>query len=181
MTTKTPIITIRTTASSPPWSPAMLSHPIMAFMHAYTAAWCETNAAHSQPPNTWLTTDFELGAHDGRRLTGCEVGAKAFIQSLALYESSTVEIDSVYIEETGDGYQGLAMGRVFAKFRGGDVEGEKVVDSKGREWDISVPRAYDCAFVKDEEGPVEGLKLKRMLVCGDMHPVVKEAKKRGLV
>jgi hypothetical protein len=47
--------------------------------------------------------------------------------------------------------------------------------------DISVPRAYDSAFVKDKDGLAEGLKLERMLVCGDMYPVVVEAKKRGLV
>ena len=88
----------------------------------------------------------------------------------------------MYIEETEEGYQGLAMGRVFARFKDGadTKEVEKVLDSKGVEWDISVPRAYDCAFVRDEEGPVKGLKLKRMLVCGDMQGVVVEARNRGL-
>ncbi|KAK0640581.1 hypothetical protein B0T16DRAFT_418140 [Cercophora newfieldiana] len=161
----------------------MLSHPAMAFMHAFTTAWCETTTAHSQPTNTWLTTDFELGSHDGRRFTGCEIGARAFIESLKLYETSTVEIESVYLEETEAGYTGLAMGRVFAKFKGEEQgeKGGKCVDSQGREWDLSVPRAYDCTFVRDEEGPVGGLKLKKMLVCGDMQPVVVEARKRGLI
>ena len=66
-------------------------------------------------------------------------------------------------------------------FIGDKKEGGKVRDLKGRKWDLGVPRAFDCAFVKDAEGPVEGLKLKRMLVCGDMMPVVVEAKRRGLM
>jgi len=74
------------------------------------------------------------------------------------------------------------MGKTLVRFKGERVErGKPIIDAKGREWDLSVLRAFNYVFIRDEAGLVEGLKLKRMLVCGDMWPVVKEAKKRGLI
>jgi len=74
------------------------------------------------------------------------------------------------------------MGKTLVRFKGERIErGKLIIDIKGREWDLSVLRAFNYMFIRDKAGLVEGLKLKRMLVYGDMWPVIKEAKKRGFI
>jgi len=43
-----------------------------------------------------------------------------------------------------------------------------------------MPRAYECTFVKDPTAPINGLKLSKMVVFGDMQPVMRLAAERGL-
>jgi hypothetical protein len=45
---------------------------------------------------------------------------------------------------------------------------------------VKVPRAYDCTFVRDASGPINGLKLSKMVVYGDLQPVLQAAAKRNL-
>ena len=128
------------------WDDAVLQHPAMAFMHRFTHEWCETKAAHSQPFSDWYAPGYELGSHDGRRFTG-DMAAKAFVKSVELYSSSTVEISACYLEETEDGYTGVATGMIYANFV---VPGEKTCkDSQGREWELCVSGIADDGWNDD--------------------------------
>ena len=112
-----------------------LKHPAMAFMRGFTTEWCETKAAQSEPYTAWLTPDFELGTSDGKRLRG-EAGVKAFIDATRHYASSTVDVDVCYMEETADGYAGLALGKLYINLV---VPGAKTcTDCMGREWELCV-------------------------------------------
>ncbi|KAK1760356.1 hypothetical protein QBC47DRAFT_4010 [Echria macrotheca] len=160
------------------WDATTLTHPAMAFMHAFTLAWCETRDAHTLPFTTWMTPDFVLVAHDGKVFTG-EAAAIAFARSSDLYDSCTVECETCYIEDSTDGgYTGLAGGKMYINFK---VAGEKTCkDALGREWELSVPRAYDCTWVRDESG-ANGLKLSKMVVYGDLRAIAKAAKERKMI
>ena len=117
------------------WDPEALKHPAMAFMRGFTTEWCETKAAQAKPYTDWFTSDFELGTSDGRRIRGKD-GANAFIAATRHYSSSTVEIDACYLEETTEGYSGLAKGKIYINFV---VPGAKnCEDSTGKEWEVWV-------------------------------------------
>ncbi|KAK5655545.1 hypothetical protein OQA88_5476 [Cercophora sp. LCS_1] len=159
------------------WTPEVLKHPVMAFMHGLTKAWLETRSGHSEPYTNWMTDDFVLHSHTGKTCDSATT-AKAFIALAKTYAAATININLAYIRETETGYEALMTGNLYINFV---VPGEKTCrDAEGRDWELCIPRAYDFTLVRDKTGPAAGLKVSKMLIYGDRQPAIEIAAQRGL-
>jgi hypothetical protein len=138
------------------WDTELLKHPSMEYLNDFNVAFCETQAAHSDPYTKWTTQDWEFQAQNGQRLAG-EDAWKRLIHTTRFFDSFSIDPLFVCMQKTAEGYEGMMYVNLYTNFvQAGE---KKYTHSKGSKWEllVSISLQISAAIFADHDADPKGL------------------------